>query len=103
MNSGPLFDSNVLFLLIRLCLGGLAGFLAIMLWTRIRDAAWLLIIAGTLASYAALLYEILSLFGFFHGPALTLWGLDVARLLSENVPVLCYIGAFILMIRKNRH
>ncbi len=95
-------DGAVLELFVRLVFGGLAAFLAIVLWTRVRDAAWILVIAGTLASYAALLYEILRYFGFFAAGGLTLWGMDPARLVSDNLSVLCFIAAFILMIRQNR-
>jgi len=95
-------DGIVLELLVRLVFGGVAAFFAIVLWTRVRDAAWILVIAGILASYAALLYEILGYFGFFPTTGLTLWGMNPARLISDNVSVICFIVAFILMIRQNR-
>ena len=44
-------------------MGAMAAFLAIMLWSRTRDAAWMLIIIGTIAAYAVTIYDIMKLSG----------------------------------------
>ena len=47
----------------QLVFGAAAAFLAILLWPRIRDAAWMLIIIGVIITYVENVYSILKMFG----------------------------------------
>ena len=50
-------------LVTRLATTALAAFLAIALWSRTRDIAWMLVVIGTVAGYADILYSLLLRFG----------------------------------------
>ena len=95
-----LSDGMVFDLLFRLVLGAIASFLAIISWTKTRSLAWMMVIAGILASYAGTLYQALRLFGLFSGPEILFFGASLGSLVSENLPVVCYIVAFILFLRR---
>ncbi|MCL2267217.1 MAG: hypothetical protein FWC17_05560, partial [Treponema sp.] len=47
----------------QLILGAVAAFLAIFLWPKIRDTAWMLIIFGIIVAYIETVYSVLKIFG----------------------------------------
>lgn len=89
-------------LLVRLTLGAIASFLAILSWTRARSVAWMFVIVGVLSGYAGILYSALRVFGLFSGPEILIFGISLGVLVSENVPVLLFIFAFIFFMRNDR-
>jgi membrane-bound ClpP family serine protease len=89
------------YILSQLAFGAAATFLAIMLWSKTRDAAWMLIIMGTIFSYIEIVYSILGLFGI-DGANLFLVG--SVPLVSFVLPLLrmtFFIAAFIIMIIRH--
>jgi len=89
------------YILCQLAFGAVATFLAILLWSKTRDAAWMLIIMGTIFSYIEIVYSILGLFGI-DGSNLFLIG--SVPLISFVLPLLrmtFFIAAFIIMIIKH--
>ena len=62
MDSGQL-----LFIFCRLVLGAVASFLAILLWSRTRDVAWIFVIIGIIINYVETVYSVLNLFGIGGG------------------------------------
>ncbi|GHV28456.1 hypothetical protein AGMMS4952_12140 [Spirochaetia bacterium] len=100
MDSGEL-----LYISSRLVLGALATFFAIMLWAKTRDAAWMLMVIGTIAAYAETVYVTLGIFGItFEGMFLRVGSVPLPTLILSNLPSCFYIAAFLLMvIRKFRH
>ena len=88
--------------LTRLVLGALGTFLAILVWSRTRDAAWVLIVVGTLVSYAGIVYAALQLFGIVAGELLGVWGIPVVRVALENLPMAFFIAAFLVVIARAR-
>jgi len=97
-----LSDAVVVSLLVRLVLGAIASFLAIVSWTRTRDVSWVLVIAGILASYAGTLYGALRSFGLFAGADLLVLGVPLGSLISDNLSIFFFIFAFIFHIRANK-
>ena len=91
---------QTMLILSQLIFGAAATFLAIILWSKIRDAAWILIISGIILLYIEVVYSILNIFGIS--------GLDFAYigttpLLAFALPSLrnlFFIAAFIIMIIK---
>ena len=55
--------SQAIFIICQLALGAVLTFLAIMLWSRTRNIAWMFIIIGVIVSYIEIIYHILGLFG----------------------------------------
>ena len=75
----------------RLILGGFATFLAIILWAKTRDIAWMLIILSTITMYIEIITSILEKLGI------------VGNYLAILLPVLrivFLIAAFTVMIVK---
>ena len=93
---------EILFIVSRLTTGALAAFFAIMLWSKTRDIAWMLMVIGTIAAYVETVYSILVLFGIT-GNQLSIGSVPVAAILLPNLRTGFFIAAFIVMVvRKLR-
>jgi len=88
--------------IIKLVLGGIAAFLAILLWSKTRDAAWMSLVAGVVTSYAGIVYSMLVDLGIVVRTGMLVFGIPIATLLFTVIPTLFYILAFILMLLRNR-
>ena len=96
-------SGQVVYILSRLSLGALASFLAIMLWSKTRDVAWMLIVIGTIAAYVETVYSILNLFGVSGGRFFTIGSVPLMSILLPCLPVIFFIAAFaVMVIRKYR-
>lgn len=93
-------DPHILLFIIKLIIGGLVAFLAILLMSKKRTAAWSFMVSGFLLNYAALVYELLIELGVLTATKYNLWGLPVSTLICAVLPALCYIIAFIIMLAK---
>jgi hypothetical protein len=83
---------ELLFVFCRLVLGGAAAFFAIMLWSKTRDIAWMLMVGGAVAAYGERLYAVLNSLGFFNSPA------PLAAAVLSGIPVLFFTAAFLVMV-----
>jgi hypothetical protein len=87
----------------RLALGAVASFLAIVLWSKTRDVAWMLMVVATIAAYAETVYAILDRFGLTEGVRFSIGSVPLASLILPNLPTVLYICAFAVMVaRKTR-
>jgi hypothetical protein len=93
-------SGEAVFVFSRLVIGALAAFFAIMLWSRTRDTAWMLMIGGTIAAYGESLYTVLNLFGI-STPLPAIGSLPVPAIILSNVPMLFYISAFLVMVTRS--
>lgn len=93
-----LSDGMVIELLIRLSLGAIASFFAIIAWTRTRSISWMFVIAGILASYVGTLYRALRSFGLFAGPDILIFGAALGNIISDNISMCCFIVACVFYI-----
>jgi hypothetical protein len=93
---------DFILLLSRLVLGAVATFLAILVWSRTREAAWVLVGAGVIAAYAGNVYSSLKLFGIVVEDALVVSGIPVAELVAQNLPTLLFIAAFAVFVLRRR-
>ena len=97
-------SGQILFISSRLIFGAIASFFAIMLWSKTRDAAWMLIVIGTIAAYIEIVYSILDLFGITKGDTFLIGSVPVAAIILPLLWMSFFIAAFIIMvIRKYRH
>jgi hypothetical protein len=100
---------NLIYILSRLILGALAAFFAIMLWSKTRDPAWMLMATGTIAGYAGIIYSILGVLGITGGTAFPAeipfpqGSLPAAALILANLPACFFIAAFLVMIARKFH
>ncbi len=94
--------AEYLLTLSRLGVGAIGTFFAILLWSQTRDAAWVLVIIGTLVAYAEVVYGTLLGFGIVSAEYFSLSGVPVLRLALANLPMLLLAGAFIVVIARRR-
>jgi putative exporter of polyketide antibiotics len=94
-------SGQTIYILCQLGFGAAATFLAIMLWPKIRDVAWMLVIFGTIVSYIEIVYSILKIFGvssldFFH-----IGSVPLIEFILPTLRMLFFIVAFAIMIKKS--
>ena len=91
---------QLIYILCRLVLGALASFFAIMLWSKTRDVAWMLMVIGTIAAYIETVYAILNLFGINGGNILTIGSMPLMSIVLPALPTVFFIAAFIVMVAR---
>jgi len=91
---------QIIFISSQLILGAIAAFLAILLWPKIRDAAWMLVIFGTIVFYIETVYSILKDFGITGEEFMIFGSVPLISLLLSAVRSLFFIAAFAIMIYK---
>jgi hypothetical protein len=91
---------QIILVSIRLVLGALASFFAIMLWSKTRDTAWMLMIIGTLAAYIETIFTILEMFGISEGLSLFIGSVPLAAIVLSTLRTGFCIAAFLIMVVK---
>ncbi len=97
-----MLQSEIIFYIIKLILGGIAAFLAIMLWNKTRDSAWMSLVAGAITGYAGTVFDLLIKIGLVGNFDITVFGLPIITLVFSFVPTLFFILAFILILIRTR-
>ena len=92
-------SGQVTYILSRLSLGALASFFAIMLWSKTRDVAWMLVVIGTIAAYVETVYAILILFGIT-GSVVTVGSVPLFSIVLPCLPTVFFIAAFAVMVAR---
>ena len=94
---------QVIYILIRLILGALASFFAIMLWSKTRDVAWMFMVIGTIAAYVETVYAILNILGISGVSILIVGSVPIMSIVLPCLPTVFFIAAFVVMVvRKYR-
>ncbi|MBN1685593.1 MAG: hypothetical protein JW852_03015 [Spirochaetales bacterium] len=88
-------------LIVKLGVGALATFFAIVLWSMTRDSAWLFVIMGVILRYGGIMYSTFQFFGILTKETL-LFGIPIVTLLLTNLPYAFFTVAFIIMIVRSR-
>jgi len=91
--------------LIRLAVGAVATFFAILLWSKTRDTAWVLVVIGTLISYTEIIFSTLVDLKIVRPDAFFLFGPEGFPLLHTvlvNLPLVFYAVGFIVVISRRR-
>lgn len=95
-------DNEIILFIIKLIAGGLVTFMAIAVMSKIRDIAWIFMVAGFLLSYTSLVFNLLTQLGVFSFFQLYFPGsqLPLLSIISIILPSLSFIIGFILLILK---
>lgn len=94
---------EIIYISSQLVTGALAAFFAIMLWSKTRDVAWMLIVIGTITAYVNTVYSILDFFGIVDNAFLSIGSVPFASIVLPVLPPVFFSIAFIVMIvRKTR-
>ena len=94
--------TEIIFFIIKLFLGGVIAFLAIMLWSRTRDFSWMFLVFAAVTGYSSLVFDLLLNLGFVTSRQINILGNEIplVRLVLAIVPSFFVIIAFILMLIK---
>ena len=85
-------------------MGALASFFAIMLWSKTRDVAWMLMVIGTIAAYVETVYSILNLFGISGGNVFMIGSVSLMSIILPCLPTIFIAAAFaVMVVRKYLH
>jgi hypothetical protein len=85
----------------QLVLGAAAAFLAIMLWPGTRDAAWMLVILGTIAAYIETVYSILHIFGVNGLDFIKIGSVPLISFILPSVRMIFFVAAFAIMVLRH--
>jgi hypothetical protein len=85
----------------RLLFSAAAAVCAVIMWSKSRDPAWMLIVLGTVASYAETIYSILEMFGITSGLYPMIDSVPIAAIILSCLPSAFFIAAFcVFLLRK---
>jgi hypothetical protein len=91
---------NEISLLMRLFLGAIGTFFAILVWSKTRNPAWVFIILGIIFQYVIIVFETLENFGIVFDK-MNINNQSIFNMLILNIPMICFIiGLIIFLIRK---
>ena len=93
-------SGQFVYIISRLSLGAIAAFLAILLWTKTRDTAWMLIITGVVTAYAETVYSVLALLGIPGNIFPFAVTTPAVSIILTCLPVVFFIAAFTVMILR---
>lgn len=91
---------QVIMMLSRFVLGALATFLAITVWSRTRDTAWMLIVVGTVAHYGEVVLSALQTLGVIRLDLVRIAEVAVFPIVLVNLPTLFFILAFLVIVSR---
>ncbi|MBQ0039098.1 MAG: hypothetical protein KBS64_01555 [Treponema sp.] len=91
-------QTELILYIIKLVLGGIAAFAAILLWSKTGEAAWMCIIAAIVIGYAGTVYSLLVEMGILSVDRLKVGSLPLTSLIFAVVPPVFYILGFGIMI-----
>ena len=89
---------QIILLYSRLILGALAAFLAIMLWSKTRDVAWLLMIIGIVIMYIEMVYSTLELLGIVPVYNLFIDSVSLTAIVLTTLRLIFFIAALLIMV-----
>ena len=93
-------NPEILLFIIKLFLGGVVGFFAIMIMSKTRELSWMFMVIGFLLSYAALVFELMVKLGVLTLGSIYVFGLPLASLICAVVPSVFFLLAFIFKLLK---
>ena len=87
-------------LLVRLIVGAIATFLAIILWSQTRDAAWMFVITATIVSYGEVVFRTLDSFGVVRLDRLIVFNIPLFSIALAALPMTLLAVAFAIMVAR---
>jgi len=93
-------QGQILLIMSQLGFGAVAAFLAIMLWSRTRNAAWMLIIIGAIVAYIEIVYYVLEMFGMNFN-ILFIGSVPIVSFILPLLRMFFFIAAFLVMIIRH--
>lgn len=94
--------TDILVLVTKIGFGSIATLLAIMLWSKTRDSAWMFVVVATILTYGEVIFSALESFGIVSYDLLVIMGVPAARIIFAAFPLLFYIIAFLIMLIRKK-
>jgi len=91
---------EIIYITSRLLLGAVTAFFAIMLWSKTRNVAWMLMVIGMIAAYVETVYSILGMLGITELTELNVGSVPLASILLPNLPTVFFLAAFLVMVAR---
>ncbi len=95
-------DNEIIPVLIRLVCSFLAAFPAIALWSKTRDASWMLMVFGSLLYFVDSLYSVLVMIGLVTYYLPFAEEFPLLESLLAGIPSLLLAAGFLIFLIKNR-
>lgn len=95
-------SAGIAVLSVRFIIMAVTSFFAIIVWSRIRDIAWMLIVVGIIAGYGDILYSLLVEFGFVPEIDQAAGVIGLLAFVFPNLPWVFFSAAFISILLKHR-
>lgn len=95
-----MISAQLLVYLIKLVLGGIVAFLAILMLSKTKEIAWTFMVCGFLFSYAALVFDLLLDLGVLVHTKYCIYGAPLSLIISVSVPSVFFILGLICFIAK---
>ena len=93
-------SGQIILIYSRLILGALAAFLAIILWSKTKNAFWMLMVAAVIIAYIETIYSILEMLGIITENFLFIGSISLVAILLPVLRMIFLISAFLVMIIK---
>lgn len=87
---------------VRMVCSFLAAFPAIALWSRTRDASWMLVVLGAMFFFIDALYATLVLIGLASYELLVWQGFPLLKSLLSGLPSILLAAGFLVFLIRNR-
>jgi hypothetical protein len=100
MNTVAMDSGQTAFILSQLALGAVATFLAIMLWSKTRNIAWMFIIIGVIVAYIEIVHSILGLFGMGGDELFLIGSGPLISFILPSLRMIFFIAAFAVMLSR---
>jgi hypothetical protein len=91
---------QLIFIASRLFFSAVAALFAVILWSRTRDAAWMLIVLGTIGGYIETVYTIMGMFGISTDDFFSVGSMSIVTIILSNLPEAFFISAFCVFIAR---
>ncbi len=88
--------------IVKLSLGALASFCAILLWSKTHDGAVMTLVSGVVIAYAGIIYSMLVDMGIVAQNLLLIAGIPFLTLFFAALPPLLIAVAFLMMIFRSK-
>ncbi len=104
MNTFQEFFSNGTYVLItlKIALGVITSFLAILAWQKARRMSSLFFIIGVLTLYTQIIYNALISFGIINIYETALYGIKIGSIVTELIPLTAFMISLILFLIENK-
>lgn len=88
--------------IVKLVLGAVSAFCAILLWSKTHDGAVMCIVAGVVILYAGVIYQMLLDMGFVPLRSPEIFGVSIFSLFFAIVPPVLFTIGFMQMILRSK-